>query len=75
MAIFKEIPVMRPIGPPLMKVMKYLYKINKDIRIVSATTTYVDQDHFNATYPDTWNKNIGSVVNPAPYGSCCTCEQ
>jgi|LakMenE01Jun11ns_1017448.scaffolds.fasta_scaffold9903254_2 dTDP-4-amino-4,6-dideoxygalactose transaminase len=29
MTIFKEIPVMRPIGPPLMKVMKYLYKINK----------------------------------------------
>lgn len=52
-----------------------LYKINSNIRIVSATTTYVDQDHFNETYPDTWNKNIGSVINPAPYGSCCTCEQ
>jgi hypothetical protein len=52
-----------------------LYKVNQNIRIVSATAEYLDETHFNETYPDTWNKNIGSMVNPAPYGACCTCEQ
>jgi len=61
MPIFEEIPVMRPIGAPLGKVMKYLYKINK-VKIFSN----------NGPLVQLYEKRLSNFLNTKPE-SLITC--
>ena len=51
-----------------------LYKIYSDLRVFTAQITYNNKEDFELKYPNTANKNIGSMVQPLSYKDACFCN-
>ena len=51
-----------------------MYKLDGNLRFVTAHTTYKNKDDFYIKFPDTAYKNIGSQVNPLNYANACLCD-
>jgi len=51
-----------------------MYKLDGNLRFVTAKATYKNRDDFIDKYPDTAYKNIGSYNKPLNYGDACLCE-
>ena len=51
-----------------------LYKLDVDLRFVTAKATYKNIDDFYLKFPDTAYKNIGSKMKPLNYSDACLCD-
>ena len=54
--------------------MKAMYKLDHNLRFVTAKATYKNKDDFYIKFPDTAYKNIGSQMNPINFGDACLCD-
>jgi len=51
-----------------------MYKLDSNLRFVTAKATYKNKDDFYIKFPDTAYKNIGSLMNPINFGAACLCD-
>lgn len=54
-------------------VLVELFETNPDARIRTALTVYNGRDDFEASYPATAYKNVGSMIQPAYMDELCDC--
>jgi hypothetical protein len=54
--------------------LRALFLLEPTAIVKTAMATYKGLSGFEETFPDTYHKNSGSIMNPVEYGSLCECQ-